>query len=98
MDIEVVKSSPNGQFEQDSGNEVVFWHVSNLQEEGSAVFSFSSDKNVEDNMFPLSISFDETYSIINMEVNDIVSKDEGEPLSSKVVKSLSAENYVVTNS
>ena len=64
VDIEILKKG-NHEIEMDSANNMFLWHISNITEEGNAVLSFASEKLVFDEMFPIEIKFDETYSVIN---------------------------------
>ena len=64
--------------------------------DGSAVLSFSSEKLAFEDLFPIDVKFDETYSLIDMNVNNVVSMTTGDALSLKTVHSLSTENYRVT--
>jgi hypothetical protein len=47
-------------------------------------------------MFPIEIRFDETYSLIDMNVVQVVNAKSGDQMSLKTVHSLSTENYTIT--
>ena len=96
VDVEILKKGSSHGVEQDQSNNQLVWHISNLIEDGSAVLSFSSEKLAFEDLFPIDIKFDETYSLIDMNVNNVVSMTSGDPLSLKTVHSLSTENYRVT--
>ena len=64
--------------------------------EETAVLSFASEKLSFDEMFPLEVRFDETYSLIDMKVEAVKNANSGDPLSLKAIQSLSTENYRVT--
>lgn len=72
------------------------WHVKNLIEDGSAVLSFSSEKLSFEDLFPIDIKFDETYSLIEMNVDKVVNMTTGDALSLKALYSLTADNYRIT--
>ena len=71
----------------------MLWHVSNLIEEGSAVLSFSSERLAFEDIFPIEVRFEETYSLIDVNVQKVANLATGEALSLKTVHSLSTENY-----
>ena len=70
VDIDVLKKG-NHEVEQDQGNNQLLWHVTNIMEEGSAVLSFASEKLSFEDIFPIDVKFDETYSLIDMKVESI---------------------------
>lgn len=47
-------------------------------------------------MFPIEITFDETYSLIDMNVVQVVNAKSGDQMSLKAVHSLSTESYTIT--
>jgi len=47
-------------------------------------------------MFPIEIRFDETYSLIDMNVVQAVNAKSGDQMSVKTVHSLSTDNYTIT--
>lgn len=49
-----------------------------------------------DEIFPLGVQFDETYSLIDVKVDQIVSAASGDTMSLKEVHSLSTESYQIT--
>lgn len=49
-----------------------------------------------DDLFPLGVQFDETYSLIDVKVDQIVSATSGDSMSLKEVHSLSTESYQIT--
>jgi hypothetical protein len=65
-------------------------------EEGNAVFSFASEKLAFEDIFPIDVKFDETYSLIDVKVEKLVSQATGDPLSMKLMHSLSTENYRIS--
>ncbi len=60
------------------------------------MLSFSSERLSFEDLFPIEIKFDETYSLIEMNVDKVVNMTTGDPLSVKTIHSLSADNYRVT--
>eukprot|EP00347_Sterkiella_histriomuscorum_P011230 403373247 len=93
VDIEVVKKGKNSNLEQDQANNMLLWVVSNLVEEGSAVLSFASEKLAFEEIFPIDIRFEETYSLIEINVDSIQNQATGDALSIKTLHSLTSENY-----
>ena len=69
------------------------WLVSNITEEGNAVLSFASEKLSYEDIFPIDIKFDETYSLIDVKVDKIANAATGDALSLKIVHSLMTESY-----
>jgi hypothetical protein len=49
-----------------------------LIEDGSAVLSFSSEKLAFEDLFPIDVKFDETYSLIDINVNKEVRMTTGD--------------------
>lgn len=47
-------------------------------------------------MFPIEVRFDETYSLIDMNVVQVVNAQSGDQMSVKTVHSLSTESYTIT--
>lgn len=92
-DIEIQKAA-GAQVEQQG--EQLLWHVINLHEEGSAVLQFASQQLQFDDLFPLEVSFDETYSLIDMNVVQVANASSGDAMSVKTLHSLSTDNYTVT--
>ncbi len=96
VDIEIQKSQ-GAQVEQDQANNQLLWHVQNLMEEGgNAVLQFASQQLVFDEMFPIEVRFDETYSLIDMNVVQVVNAQSGDQMSVKTIHSLSTESYTIT--
>ena len=95
VDIDVLKKG-NNQVEVDQANNMLLWHVANIREEGNAVLSFASEKIQFDEMFPFELRFDETYSLIDVDVKQVVNASTQEPLSLKLIHSLQTENYRVS--
>lgn len=96
-DIELLKQGVNT--EQDAASNVMYWHVANLHESESAVLSFASKSLSFDDMFPLEIKFQESYSVIDLQMNaDVAPTDAltGDELSHKVATVLQADGYRVT--
>jgi hypothetical protein len=75
---------------------MLLWHVQNLAEEGSAVLQFASSALSFDDMFPIDVRFDETYSLIDLNVQQVANAQTGDAMSVKVLHSLSAESYTIT--
>jgi hypothetical protein len=46
-------------------------------------------------MFPIDVRFEETYSLIGIDVDGVTSAATGDPLSIKTIHSLATENYRV---
>jgi hypothetical protein len=67
--------------------------VQNIHEEGNAVLQFASQRIVFDEIFPLEVRFDETYSLIDVKVDQLVNAASGDSMSLKEVHSLSTESY-----
>lgn len=86
-DIEVIKKG-NNQVEVDQGNNMILWHVANIKEAGNAVLSFASEKIQFDEMFPFEVSFDETYSLIDVNVQQVTNSATGDQMSLKLIHSL----------
>jgi hypothetical protein len=76
---------------------VLVWQIADILEEGSSVLSFSSEKLSFDDIFPLDVRFDETYSLIDLKVQQVTNIATGDPLSLKEITSLSTETYKVTS-
>ena len=96
VDIEIQKSQ-GATVAQNQQNNQLLWHVDNLLEEGgNAVLQFASQQLQFDDMFPIEISFDETYSLIDMNVVQVANAKSGDQMSLKTVHSLSTENYTIT--
>ncbi|CDW88783.1 coatomer subunit delta [Stylonychia lemnae] len=95
-DIEVLKIAKNQQLEQDQKNDMLLWHVSNLMEEGSSVLSFASEKIQFEEIFPIEVRFEETYSLIDLGVTSVQNVSTGDALSLKTIHSLTTENYRIT--
>ena len=70
--------------------------MSNITDEGSAVLQFASAALAFDDIFPIDIRFDETYSLIDVKVEQVVNAATGDAMSLKTVHSLSAESYTIT--
>ena len=47
-------------------------------------------------MFPIEVKYEETYSLIDLKVNQVVSASSGDALSLKLSQTLSTENYRIT--
>ena len=54
--------------EQDQENNLLMWHVQTITDEGTAVLQFASQQLSFDDLFPIEVKFDETYSLIDMNV------------------------------
>lgn len=46
-------------------------------------------------MFPIEVKFDETYSLIDLQTEQVTNASTGDALSLKTIHSLSTENYRV---
>ena len=57
---------------------------------------FASQVLTFDDMFPIDIKFDETYSLIDMNVQQVANAQSGDAMSVKVLHSLSTESYTIT--
>lgn len=57
---------------------------------------FASQVLAFDDMFPIDIRFDETYSLIDMNVQQVANAQSGDSMSVKVLHSLSTESYTIT--
>ena len=95
VDIEIQKAA-GVQVEQDQDTNQLLWHVPNLIETGSAVLQFASQALAFDDMFPIDIRFDETYSFIGMNVQHVANAATGDVMSVKALHSLSTESYTIT--
>lgn len=95
-DIEVQKCQAST-VEQDDNNNQLLWHVANIHEEGSAVLQFASSRLHFDSLFPLEARFDETYSLIDVKVEQVVNANTGDAMSLKEIHSLSSESYFITD-
>lgn len=60
------------------------------------MLSFSSERLSFEELFPIDIKFDETYSLIDLNVDKVVNMTTGDALSLKTIHSLTADNYRVT--
>jgi len=69
VDVEILKQ---GESEMDESSSTLTWYVSNLHETGSSVFSFASSKLNFDDLFPIEVKFEETYSLIDMRAAEVV--------------------------
>lgn len=62
-------------------------------EEGSSVLSFASEKLSFEDIFPIEVKFEETYSLIDVNVESVGNLATGDTLSVKTLHSLTTENY-----
>jgi len=60
------------------------------------VLQFASQSLSFDEMFPIDIRFDETYSLIGMNVQHVGNAATGDAMSVKTLHSLSTESYTIT--
>jgi hypothetical protein len=60
------------------------------------VLSFASEKLVFEDIFPIDVKFDETYSLIDVKVEKLVNAATGDALSLKMLHSLSTETYRIS--
>ena len=72
---------------------MLLWHIHNIMDDGSAVLSFASERLPFEDLFPIEVKFDETYSLIDVNVERVMSGTSGDTLSLKTVHSRSTENY-----
>ena len=93
VDIEILKKGENT-VEQDQEKNLMLWIVNRL--EGSAVLSFASDKLQFEDIFPIDVKFEETYSLIDLKVEQATNAATGEALSLKTIHSLLTENYRIS--
>jgi hypothetical protein len=49
-----------------------------------------------DDLFPIEASFDETYSLIDVKVEQVSNAGTGDAMSLKEIHSLSSESYLIT--
>jgi len=70
--------------------------VQNITDEGNAVLQFASQQLAFDEIFPIDVRFDETYSLIDMCVEQVTNAATGEAMSLKAVHSLQTEGYSIT--
>ena len=96
VDISVQKTSQNSAVEQDQANNMLLWVVSNLHQEESATLTFASEKLSFEDIFPIDVRFEETYSIIDLEVEGVTSLGSGDALSAKTVHSLTTDSYRIS--
>lgn len=96
VDINVQKTSPNSSVEQDAANNMLLWQVANLHQDESATLTFSSEKLSFEDIFPIDVRFEETYSIIELDVQEVTSQDSGDPLSVKTIHSLATDSYRIS--
>lgn len=57
--------------------------------------SFASERLAFEEIFPIEVRFDETYSLINVNVEKVANAATGDALSIKTLHSLSTENYKI---
>lgn len=96
VDIDILKKSKNSGLEQDGQNNMLLWVVTNLIEEGSAMLSFASERLAFDEIFPIDVRFEETYSLIDLNVEGVTNQSTGDALSLKTLHSLNTENYRIS--
>jgi len=60
------------------------------------VLQFASSKLAFDDMFPLEARFDETYSLLDVKVEQVANASTGDAMSVKEIHSLSSESYLIT--
>ena len=92
VDIEVQKAA-GASVEQDEAQNQLLWHVANVTEAGSAVLQFASQALRFDDLFPIDIRFDETYSLIGLGVQHVGNAASGDAMSVKTLHSLSTDSY-----
>ena len=96
VDIELLKQDVN--IEQRAASNTLLWHVPNLHETSSAVLNFASKALVFDDMFPLEVNFNESYSLVDLELSNAPTDgSSGEEMSRKVTHQLSTDSYNITN-
>ena len=76
---------------------MLLWSVGSLLESGEAVLTFASDKLAFDDIFPIEVRFEETYSLIDLDVEGVSNIASGDALSVKTLHSLTTENYKIMN-
>lgn len=94
VDLEPVKRD-HGSFSLDQQTHVLYWTVGALKEGDQAVFSFASEALDFEGMFPIEVKFEETHSILGLEVTEVVNSETQEPMSLKSICSLMSERYQV---
>lgn len=57
------------------------------------MLSFASEKLAFEDIFPIDVRFEETYSLIDLNVESVTSQASGDALSVKTLHSLTSENY-----
>lgn len=82
--------------EQDANNNMLLWQVANLHQEESATLTFASEKLSFEDIFPIDVRFEETYSIIELEVQDVSSLGSGDAFSVKTIHSLATDSYRIS--
>ncbi len=60
------------------------------------MLQFASSQLQFDDMFPIDIKFDETYSLIDMNVQQVVNAATGDAMSLRTLHSLSTESYTIS--
>jgi hypothetical protein len=95
VDVELLKQNVN--IETDAVNNILLWHVPNLHENESAVLSFASKALDFEGMFPLNITFNEQYSVIDLQIDSPKDLNSGEEMSQKTSVVLQTEGYKITS-
>lgn len=57
------------------------------------MLQFASQRLVFEDIFPLDVRFEETYSLIDVKVDQVVNAATGDNMSLKEIHSLSTESY-----
>jgi tRNA(Ser,Leu) C12 N-acetylase TAN1 len=95
VDIEMLKKGSTAQIEQDQENNMLLWHVGDLPQETSSILQIASERLSFEDIFPIEVRFEETYSLINMNVEKAASVTTGDALSVKTLHSLTSDNYKI---
>ena len=96
---EIELQSMECNIERDSANNQLVWHVANLHQSESAVLTFASKGLSYDDMFPLDVSFNEQYSLIDMQISVDAPKPidalTGEEMSLKLSSQVVSDGYKI---
>ena len=60
------------------------------------MLSFASERLAFEDIFPIDVRFEETYSLIDLNVEDVTNQATGDALSLKTLHSLTTENYRIS--
>jgi len=83
--------------EKDALNNQLIWSIMNLEEEETAVLSFTSQSLLFEDIFPIEVKFTENYSLVNLEMKGKpMNAVSGEEMSSKVSTCLQSDGYKIS--